>query len=111
MSQTSERRRKPRQNPPRGTEPLWVMLHNVPGESAEVRARVVDVSDGGIGVELACALQENSFIVVHGLPGNVGPNGKIGARVVRCRSTSEGFHAGLAYEKARERGNQSEEAV
>ena len=77
----------------------WVMLHNVPGADSEVRAKVIDVSDGGIGVELACALQENSFIVVHGLPGNSGPNGKIGARVVRCHVTAEGFQAGLAPRK------------
>lgn len=110
MSQTSERRRKPRQKPLRGTEPLWVTLHNVPGSNGEVRAKVIDVSDVGLGVETACALQENSFVVVHGLPGNSGPSGRIGARVVRCRATSEGYQAGLAYEEARERGSGSEEA-
>src|ERR1700730_2230564 len=111
MSQTSERRRKPRQKALRGTEPLWVTLHNVPGSSGEVRAKVIDVSDNGIGIEMACRLQENAFVVVHGLPGNAGPNGRIGARVVRCQSTSEGFRAGLAYEEAREKGNQSDEAI
>jgi hypothetical protein len=32
-------------------EPVWVMLHNVPGSAAEVRARVMDTSELGLGVE------------------------------------------------------------
>ena len=112
MSQASERRRKPRQKALRGTEPLWVTLHSVPGADGEVRAKVIDVSDNGIGVELACAIQENAFIVVQGLPGaSSGPSGRIGARVVRCVATSEGFHAGLTYEEKRERSAQSDESI
>ena len=111
MAQESERRRKPRQKAVRGTEVLWVTLHNVPGSSDEVRAKVIDVSDGGIGVETSCVLQENSFIIVHGLPGGSGPNGKLRARVVRCQATSEGFLAGLMYEEARGREQQSDDAI
>jgi len=111
MSQTSERRKKPRQQALRGTEPLWVTLHNVPGSSGNVQAKVINVSEGGIGVEMPCALQENAFIIVQGLPGSTGPNGKVRARVVRCSSTAQGFQAGLTYEEARERGHQTDEAV
>lgn len=99
MSQTSERRRKPRQKPERGPEPVWVTLLNVPGATGEVRGKVVDLSDAGVGIETPFALQENAFIVVQGLPNGTGPNGKIRARVVRCRSAGDAFHAGLAYEE------------
>ncbi len=111
MSQASERRRKPRQQVLKGTETLWVTLHNVPGSDGEVRAKVLDVSDVGIGVEMPYALQENAFIIVQGLPGANGPNGKIRARVVRCQSTNDGFRAGLAYDETRAREAASDEEI
>lgn len=101
MSQTSERRRKPRQKPERGPEPVWVTLLNVPGASGEVRGKVLDHSDVGVGIEIPIALQENAFIVVQGLPNGTGPNGKVRARVVRCWSAGDSFHAGLAYDEVR----------
>lgn len=100
MSETSERRRKPRQKRP---DTVWVTLLNVPGSSGELRAKVIDLSDTGVGIETPIALQENAFIVLQGLPNATGPNGKVRARVVRCRVNGSGFHAGLQYEEARDK--------
>jgi hypothetical protein len=99
MSQVSERRRKPRQRNAASLEPSWVTLLNVPGASAEVRAKVVDVSELGIGVETTVELPENQVIGVHGLPGRGPLEGDLRARVVRCSSDSNGgYRAGLNYE-------------
>lgn len=110
MAETSERRRKPRQKPQR-PDPIWVTLLNVPGSTGEIRAKVVDVSDAGIGIEMPFALKENTFIVVQGLPGGPGVNGKIRARVARCHPATDGFQAGLAYEEARQQQQTSDEAI
>jgi curved DNA-binding protein CbpA len=109
MSQATERRRKARK--PRGAETLWVMLQNVPGRSGEVRARVADLSDEGLGVVLPFKLRENEVIVVKGLPGTTAATGLIKVRVVHCTSVSEGYHAGLTYEEKREEAGELEETV
>ena len=96
MSQLSERRRKPRK---KVTEPLWVMLQNVPGRSGEVRARVVDISDSGLGVELPFWLREGEVVVIKGLGGHGSSHGEINARVVRCSSLAGGYSAGLMFEE------------
>jgi curved DNA-binding protein CbpA len=108
MSQVTERRRRTRQSQARGIEPKWVMLQNVPGRSGEVRARIADVSDDGLGVVLPFKLREEDVIVIKGLPGTAG---QVKARVVHCSSTSEGYHAGLAYEEKRESAGELDETV
>jgi curved DNA-binding protein CbpA len=109
MAHATERRLKARK--PRGTETLWVMLQNVPGRSGEVRARVADMSDEGLGVVLPFKLRENDVIVVKGLPGTSATAGKIKVRVVHCTSIGEGYHAGLTYEEKRESAGELEETV
>ena len=79
MSHASERRRKPREKVPRGIEPMWVTLQNVPGRQGEVRAKVVDMSDIGLGIQLAFPIRENETVVVNGLPGTGATNGKVRA--------------------------------
>jgi hypothetical protein len=98
MSQPPERRHKPRQKTTKGTEPVWVILQNVPGRSGEVRARVLDVSDHGLGIELRFFLRENETVVVKGLPGH-NANEKVKARVVRCASVNDAYHAGLLFDE------------
>ncbi len=87
------------------------MLQNVPGRSGEVRARVADLSDEGLGVVLPFKLRENEVIVVKGLPGTTAATGLIKVRVVHCTSVSEGYHAGLTYEEKREEAGELEETV
>lgn len=114
MSQMSERRKKPRQKALRGTEPMWVMLQNVPGRSGEVRARVVDMSDTGVGVELPFWLREDEIVVIKGLAGHGPSHGTVKARVVRCSSIADGYSAGLRFEEAyasHEAGNESADAL
>jgi len=108
MSQVTERRRRSRQAQARGIEPKWVMLQNVPGRSGEVRARIADMSDDGLGVVLPFKLREEDVIVIKGLPGTAG---QVKARVVHCSSTSEGYQAGLAYEEKRESAGELDETV
>ena len=101
MSEVSERRRKPRQRAAtRAGEPVWVMLMNVPGNSAEVRAKVVDTSDLGLGVETECALESNAVIVVNGQVGHNGSSGKVFARVVASKRVQGVYRTGLVYENA-----------
>jgi hypothetical protein len=98
MSQASERRSKPRRKTSQGSEPVWVILQNVPGRSGEVRAKVIDMSDMGLGIELPFWLRENEVVVVKGLAGQGSSNGTAKARVVRCASAVDGYHAGLVFE-------------
>jgi hypothetical protein len=98
MSQASERRRKPRHKTIPIGDPKWVLLHNVPGSTGEVRAKVVDTSDTGIAIEVPTPLRQNDTVVVQGLNGHSGVNGKVRARVVQCQPFPGGYRAGLAYE-------------
>ena len=111
MSQGTERRRKPRQARVGGSDAIWVALQNVPGRSGDVRARVADVSDQGVGLILPFKLRENDVIVVKGLPGTSGSAGKVKVRVVHCTAIPEGYHAGLTYEEKRESAGELEETV
>jgi len=108
MSQGTERRRRARQSQARGVEPKWVMLQNVPGRSGDVRARIADMSDDGLGLILPFKLREDEIVVIIGLPGTAG---KVKARVVHCGSVAEGYRAGLAYEERRESAGELEETV
>ena len=105
MSEVSERRRKPRQTPGRPGEPVWVMLLNIPGSAAEVRAKVVDTSELGLGVETECRLEPNVVLTIDGHLINHGSNGKMRARVVDCKPFHGAFRAGLTFEAAHENGN------
>lgn len=99
MAHVSERRRKPRRKHDLESG-FWVRLENVPGSTAEVRARVVDASDIAIGVELSVAIEENTTVVVNGPIGNGTSHNKMRARVVRCTRLPSGtYSAGLVYEE------------
>jgi hypothetical protein len=77
-----------------------VKLEGLPGSLSEALAKIVDVSDDAIGVEVSVALEENTFLTVHGHSGNHGSNGKMRARVVRCIALpTGGYSAGLLYEE------------
>ena len=82
----------------RGTEPVWVMLENVPGRSGEVRARVVDFNESSLGVELPFWLREGDLVGVKG-PASLGLNGHGKARVAHCEAVADGYRAGLVFEE------------
>jgi hypothetical protein len=111
MSEVSERRRKPRQKAGRAGEAVWVKLRDVPGASSEVRARVVDTSDLGCGVETDCRLEPNAVLTVDGHLGVNGLNGQVRARVVDCKPFQGGYRAGLTFENGNGTGAKSAEAV
>ena len=98
MSEVSERRRKPRQKPGRAGEPVWVSLLNVPGSTAEVRAKILDSSEIGLGIETEYRLDPNTTLTVDGPIGVQGTISKLRARVVDCRPFERGFRAGLHFE-------------
>ena len=98
MSEASERRRKPRQKPGRPDEPVWVMLQGIPGSATDVRAKVLDTNELGLGVETDCRLEPNSILTVDGQVANHGSNGKLRARVVDCTPFQGVFRAGLTFE-------------
>jgi hypothetical protein len=99
MSEVSERRRKPRHKAGRGDEPVWVTL-NLPGSIAGVRAKLVDTSELGLGVETDCKLEPNAVLVVEGHAGSNGFHGAMRARVVECKPFQNGYRTGLAFEDA-----------
>jgi hypothetical protein len=105
MSEVSERRRKPRQKPAQAGEPVWVMLQNVPGVPSDVRAKVLDTSDLGLGVETDCRLEPQVVLTVDGHRNAHGANGKVQARVVDCKAFQGVFRAGLKFEHTFENGN------
>jgi hypothetical protein len=104
MSEVSERRRKPRIKAGRPGESVWVLLHDVPGSAAEVRAKVMDTSELGLGIETECRLELNAILTVDGQVANPGTIGKVRARVVDCKPFQGIFRAGLAFEGAFEHG-------
>jgi hypothetical protein len=105
MTEVSERRKKPRHKPGRPDETVWVLLHNIPGAAAEVRAKVLDASEMGISIETESRLEPNAVIIVDGQIGPQGSNASMRARVVSCQPFNGLFRAGLMFEKASENGN------
>ena len=105
MSHVSERRKKPRQSADHQSASVWVVLQNLPGRTAELRAKVVDSNDLGLGVETDCHLEPNAFLTVEGPLDRPGALGKIAARVIDCKPFRGGFRAGLRFEKPAENGN------
>lgn len=98
MSGVSERRRKPRQKPGRADESVWVQLLNVPGSAGEIRAKLLDTSESGLGIETDRLLEQNTVITVDGPIGPQGATSRLRARVVDCRPHQGGFRAGLNFE-------------
>jgi hypothetical protein len=98
MSRATERRRKPREKPANEAEPAWVTLQNVPGRSGDVRAKVIDSSELGLGIQLPFWLRDDEMVTVSGLGGPGRLNGTIRAKVVRCMEAAGGYQAGLAFE-------------
>lgn len=90
MSEVSERRRKARQKTGRSHEPVWVTL-NLPGSIAGVRAKLVDTSELGLGVETDCKLELNAVLVVEGHAGSNGFHDAMRARVVECKPLKNGL--------------------
>src|SRR5579863_8652711 len=111
MSEVSERRRKPRHKPGNNGEPVWVILQDVPGATAEIRAKVLDTNDLGLGIETECRLEPNMVLSVDGHLGTNGSNGKIRARVVNCRAFQGIFRAGLMFENENGAATAPTEAV
>jgi len=108
MSNAPERRRKQRQNRSENGETTWVTLQNVPGRSGEVRAKVIDSSDVGLGINVPFRLRADEVVVVNGLGGPGELNGHVNARVVRCtEAPGGGYNAGLAFELAGESSKKS----
>lgn len=103
MPKLLERRRKPRRKAVYVTGPTWVMLENVPGARADVRAKVVDFNETGLRIHVSLMLKANHVVVVKCQAEGVVPNGKAAARVVDCRALmGSGYTVGLTFEEARE---------
>lgn len=98
MSNASERRRKPRQNPGSPGESLWVKLLNVPGMLTGLPAKVVDLSDVGVGIETDRQLELNALVTIDGPIGYRGSQHKVNARVVSCKTYESAFRSGLNFE-------------
>lgn len=105
MSEVSERRKKPRQKPTRTSEPIWVILRNIPGATAEVRAKVVDTNELGLGLETDCRVEPNAVLTVEGQIGLHPAQGTVRARVVECKSFHGAFRIGLIFENESAAGN------
>src|SRR5579872_2360042 len=105
MPRVSDRRRKPRRRALSDAEAVWVKLEDLPGSPSEILAKIIDSSDIAVGVELAIALEENTYVLVNGHAGGPVSNGKMRARVVRCTRLPNGeYSAGLMYEDGADNG-------
>lgn len=111
VSQPTERRRKTRHKASPLNDPKWVTLQNVAGRSGEVRAKLADTSDEGLGLILPFQLREQDVIAIKGLPGTAALAGAVKARVIHCTSIPEGYYAGLTYEEKRESAGELDETV
>jgi hypothetical protein len=101
MAKLLERRRKPRRKAVHVTGPTWVMLENVPGARADVRAKVVDFNETGLRIHISLLLHANHVVVVKCQAAGVVPNGSANARVVDCRALmGSGYTVGLTFEEA-----------
>lgn len=105
MSEVSERRRKPRHKPGRAGEPVFVALQNIPGQAQEIRAKLLDHSDLGLGVETEHKLEPNAILTVDGPVGPQGSHTKAQARVVDCKAVHGMYRSGLKFEHSFENGN------
>ncbi len=85
---------------------MWVTLLNVPGSATEVRAKLLEANDLGLGVETDCRLEPNALLTVDGLGANHRSSGKVQARVVECKPFQSVFRTGLTFENGhRENSN------
>jgi hypothetical protein len=109
MPKPLERRRKPRRKAIHVTGPTWVMLENVPGARADIRAKVVDFNETGLRIHLSLLLQANHVVVIKGQAAGVVPNGRAHARVVDCRALpGSGYTVGLTFERSTEQPERRE---
>jgi DnaJ domain/PilZ domain len=102
MPEVSERRRRTRKQAPRGGDPQWATLLNVPGTDGEVAAQIFDLNEIGLGVQTEQPIPPNATVMVHRRLGEDGSASKIRARVVRCDAVSGGYRIGLAFESGPE---------
>jgi DnaJ domain/PilZ domain len=101
----SEMRRMPRRKPFVSQQGLKLKSKAVTGGATEVDAWVVDISEGGIGVEVESPLRTGSIVDIVGQiepairPGPLGRR----CRVCWCSTSTNGdgrYHAGLSFEPA-----------
>jgi hypothetical protein len=111
MSDVSERRRKNRKKAAPNGEANWVTLSNVAGADGEIKGKIVDLSDVGLGVETECALPHNAHIQVHRKLSADGAVSKVRARVVRCDAVAGGYRSGLEFEAAPDFGGTNGNAL
>src|SRR4029077_11647977 len=103
MPKPIERRSNPRRKAIHVTGPAWVMLENVPGARADIRAKVVDFNETGIRIHVSMLLQTNHEIVVKTRTAGLVPHGRAKAREVYCRVlTGSGYSVGLTFKRAGE---------
>lgn len=105
MSEVSERRRRQRHNPSRAGESVWVLLQEVPGIDRDIRAKLLDQNDLGLGIETEHKLAPNTVLSVDGRIGPHGSVAKLRARVVDCKANQGMYRAGLKFEQSSENGN------
>lgn len=105
MSDASERRRKPRHRGGKPGETTWLVLHDLPGSAAGIRAKLLDSNDLGLGIETECQLERNAVLTVDGHVGAQGSVGKVQARVVDCKPFQGVFRSGLRIESTFENGH------
>jgi DnaJ domain len=105
MPDAAERRRKPRHRAGQSGETTWVVLYEVPGSAAGVRAKLLDSNDLGFGIETECQLERNAVLTLEGHVGAQGSASKLRARVVDCKPFQGVFRSGLRIEKGFENGH------
>jgi hypothetical protein len=83
------------------TGPAWVLLENVPGARADIRAKVVDFNETGLRIHVSLLLEVGHVLVVKGRAVGVVPDGLARGRVVDCQALSgSGYSVGLTFERA-----------
>ena len=99
MSKTQERRQRSRQKEGAPGE-IHIGVIRPNGGTQAVKARLVDASDWGIGIETSSPLEVGAAVAILGPQAMLrGLNGKKQARIVHCRLQDEGaYRTGCAFE-------------
>jgi DnaJ-like protein/PilZ domain-containing protein len=99
MPYNTERRKKTRQRNNVHAAGIWITLLNSGSSPADIRARVIDASDGGIQIETPIAIERYAEVLIDGSV--IGVDGKVSTRVVRCSPAGNGrYNIGLMYGSA-----------
>ncbi len=106
MQATAKTHRRKAYRKPAGTSSIRLEMNDPMGNPRRVTADLVDVIDGGLGVELTTPVESGAIVVVRGTLGESRTADQLKAVVRWCTGKTDGtFRAGLEFLATLERTN------